>query len=63
VTRIGAAAIVDATLEEEQCSNGRVAFAVNGKGNVCTTQKGNGVLSVSQLQQMMLVRSRLVFSY
>lgn len=55
LTRIGNTAIVDASLEEEQCSSCRVAFAVNQKGNICTTQKGNGVISVSQLQQMMLV--------
>lgn len=56
LTRIGNTAVVDASLEEEQCSNCRIAFAVNERGNICTTQKGNGVISVFQLQKMMRVR-------
>jgi len=54
LTRVGNVAIVDASLEEEQCSGCRVAFAVNKLGHICTTQKGNGVVTVHQFQQMMM---------
>jgi len=54
LTRIGTTAIVDASLEEEQCSACRISFAINKQGHICTTQKGNGVTTITQLQQMML---------
>lgn len=54
LTKIGKEYIVDATLEEEFCSDCRIAFAVNQKGNLTTIQKGNGTLSHHQLHRMML---------
>eukprot|EP01126_Amoeba_proteus_P055967 TRINITY_DN697_c0_g1_i5.p1 TRINITY_DN697_c0_g1~~TRINITY_DN697_c0_g1_i5.p1 ORF type:complete len:289 (+),score=73.39 TRINITY_DN697_c0_g1_i5:86-952(+) len=59
LTRIGSTALVDTTLEEEYCSECRIAFAVNSKGIICTTQKGNGLVGLPQLQQMMLDASVL----
>ena len=49
--------MVDASIDEEACSDAQLLVSVNGKNNICGQQKtGSGALSCESIFEMIEVR-------
>jgi len=52
--------VVDATTEEEVCSDAQLLVSINSKGNICSAQKhGNGAIHPDLLFEMMRVGKKI----
>ena len=55
--QIGHRHVVDASLQEEACSLAQLLVSMNGKNNICATQKmGHGALDPNSIFEMIEVR-------
>ncbi|XP_049850921.1 putative exosome complex exonuclease RRP42 [Schistocerca gregaria] len=51
--QIGSYLIVDPSLQEELCLGCRISIGINKIGNICTIDKGNGMIGLETLPQIM----------
>ena len=55
---------MDASIEEEMCSDGQLLVSINGKNNICGQQKlGSGALSCESIFEMIEVQFTTIFCY